>query len=438
MLLIHVPRLTNRVGYTLNVLFHYILKVDFEITTDIDIFENYEGAKLCYGQQKIGDGLFIRANGLLFQTTIEEQSPRCFKYADTVALFPVHSASADLPFDLLAASFYCLSRYEEYLPHLTDIHGRFPASESLAFKEGFLTQAVVDRWVLMFADIIRQRYPEENIPQRFFDFEDTFDIDAAYCYRNKGFLRTVVGMGRDLFSRRYPNELSKRIRVLLRKESDPFDSFDYIIGLHQQHPHIRLKFFPLMADYNVYDKPISYQNDEFQQLLKHLGDYAKIGLHASYVAHDNPRKIAVESERLEALLHRRIVRNRYHFLRLTLPESYNALIDNGIMHDYTMGFADEPGFRAGTGNPYPFFDLESDSETQLTIHPFVIMDATFLHYKKELSLDEVKSVYFSLIDESKTVGGVFSALWHNQTLCDNFGCQGWKELYEKVLQKVEN
>ena len=432
MLLVHIPRMTNRLGYTLNVIFRHFLKMEFEITADVEVFENYDGPKLCYGRKKLGNGLFIRSCDLLFQTTIEDQSPRCFKYGDTVALYPVHYAESDFPFDVFAAAFFCLARYEEYLPHFTDVHGRFPATESIAYKEHFLTTAVVDRWAMMLVEKLQQRYPEMTIPPRYFDVEDTIDIDAAYCYKNKGVVRTLTGIGRDIVSKEHKGEVRKRFRVIFNKEPDPFDTFDYILDVHKRLPGIRLTFFPLMADYNVNDKPISYQNREFIQLLQHLSDYAKMGLHASYASFDVPELVGVESGRLASMMHRKTVRNRYHFLRLALPKSYDMLIDNGILHDYTMGYADEPGFRAGTGSPYPFFDLESDSETPLTIHPFAAMDSTFYYYKK-WAPDAAEAVYLQLVDELKTVGGTLSLLWHNQSLCEDFGWQGWRGVYENVL-----
>ena len=92
MLLVHIPRMTNRLGYTLNVLFRHLLRLDFEITVDLDVFERHDGPKLCYGRQQLGDGLFIRSCDLLFQTTIEDQQPRCFWYEEMPALYPVHNA----------------------------------------------------------------------------------------------------------------------------------------------------------------------------------------------------------------------------------------------------------------------------------------------------------------------------------------------------------
>ena len=436
MLLIHVPRLTNRLGYTLNVIFRHILHSDFEITADINVFEKHEGAKLCYGRQPIGDSIFLRSTDILFQTTIVDQSPRCVDYNGLPGLFPVYNQASCVPFDLLPATFYCLSRYEEYLPHFTDEHDRFPATESIAYKEGFLKTAVVDRWALLLASIITERYPDQTFARRSYEVENTVDIDAAYCYRHKGIFRTLFGMGRDLVSKNNEGLFRKRMRVLLRREPDPFDTFDFIIDVNQQHAGMRLMFFPLMADYNVNDKPISYQNDEFRTLLKHLSDNARMGLHASYASADNTDLIAVESERLSSILHRPTKRNRYHFLRLRLPASYTALINEGILHDYTMGYADQPGFRAGTGSTYPFFDLESDSETPLMVHPFVAMDSTFYYYLKNTP-EEAEIVYRQLIDETIAVGGTLSLLWHNQSLCEDFGWKGWSDLYKRVLDYAD-
>ena len=49
-----------------------------------------------------------------------------------------HTSDSDLPFDIFAASFFLVSRYEEYLEYQPDEYGRYQASSSLAFKNGFL------------------------------------------------------------------------------------------------------------------------------------------------------------------------------------------------------------------------------------------------------------------------------------------------------------
>ncbi|NJO69236.1 MAG: hypothetical protein HC830_08110 [Bacteroidetes bacterium] len=64
-----------------------------------------------------------------------------------------------------------------------------------------------------------------------------------------------------------------------------------------------------------------------------------------------------------------VTKSRQHFLRLKFPGTYHRLMQEGITDDYSMGFHDKPGFRAGIAMPYPFYDLVNEKETTLTVHP---------------------------------------------------------------------
>lgn len=440
MLLIYVPKLTNRLGYTLNVVMRDLLQTDFVITTSPDTFAAHREARLCYGPYRVGDDSvpFLKSCNLLFETTIEEQECHCFDYRDGLpGLFPVFGSGIALPFDPLAAIFFMLSRYEEYLPHREDEHGRFLAAESLAARHGFLRTAVVDRWALLVKDIILRQYPDTVFRPRQYRFVETVDIDSSYCYRCKGLFRTVMGLLRDGLHRHDWTEVRRRLRVLRGKEEDPYDTFDYILEQSAGRKNLSLVFFPLLGDYGIYDKPTSYHNVEFRELLQRLGDAAKVGIHCSYYATDDPRKVEVETQRLSEILHRTIVRNRFHFLRLHLPRDYRVLVRNGILHDYSMGFADLPGFRCGTASVVPFYDLSSDQESELRMHPFVAMDTSFQKYLG-VTPDEAIPQMHALIDEVRAVGGTFSCIFHNQNLCELFGWEGWRKFYEDTLEYATN
>ena len=434
MLLIYVPKLTNRLGYTINVVMRDILQTEFAITTDADTLVHHPEAKLCYAPQPIAsvDAIFLKSTHLLFETMIGEQECRYFDFNGTPAIFPVFHKDSALPFDPLAAIFYMLSRYEEYLPHRKDQHGRILITETLAYKNGFHLTPVVERWALMIKDLILEHYPETVFLKRNFSFEPTIDIDSAYCYLHKGWFRTCMGILRDGIHRRDPAEVKHRIRVLKKKEEDPYDTFDYIINLNKQY-RFPLIFFALLGDYSLHDKPISYLNNEFRQLLQHIGDHSKVGIHGSYDSAMEPKRLEQEIQRLAEILHRPIYRNRYHFLRFTLPRGYSNLEKQGITQDYSMGFADQPGFRNGSCSTLPFFHLSRNQEINLNIHPFVAMDTTF-HTHMNLSHEEAIKLYHTLIDEVKAVDGTFSCIFHNQNLCEDFGWEGWRAVYEEVLQ----
>jgi hypothetical protein len=434
-LLIYTPKMTNRLGYTLNVVFRYILKMEYQLTVSREAMEQYEGPKISYGHERIGDSLFIKAARLLTETTISEQELRPLTYDGQRAFFPVYGGESDFPFDPLASSFYLLSRYEEYLPHLTDEHGRFKAVESVQYKEGMLAYPMVDRWALAIRDKIAQKYPSMKIAERKYEFVQTVDIDSAYCYKNKGIGRGLMGLMRDI-SARDTAAVKRRMRVITGKEKDPYDTFEYILEQRKKYRQGHLIFFVLLGDYGVYDKPISYLSSEFRELLKHVGDYAKMGIHPSYESLAHPQLIDKEMKRLSDIIHRPIVRSRFHFLRLQLPESYRALIHAGIKHDYTMGYAEEPGYRAGTATPYPFFDLLRDSETELLIHPFVTMDTTFRRYK-EKTPDEAIEELGKMIEEARKVGGRFCCIVHNQNIGDIDGWGEWKRVYEAMMEMAD-
>ncbi len=433
MLLIHTPKLTNRLGYTLNVVFQHLLHTDFSITTDEEYFLNHGDAKLNYGHKRLGDSLFIKSHSLLFQTSIEEQEPHAECRDGQWKLFPMYGRDLDFDFDPLAATFYMVSRYEEYLPHREDEHGRFCAEESLTHHAGFLHLPVADQWAQLIKNKITERYPDHPFPRLHYRFVHTVDIDAAWCYLHKGFFRTLMGLGRDLFWRRDLEEVRRRFRVLCHREADPFDSFDYIIRQHQiLAPGAHLLFFVLLADYDNYDKPASHLNPHMRQLVQHLDDYAKMGIHPGYPSLEHPEQTDEEIKRLEHIIHRTIVRARFHFLRLQLPRSYRILQHAGIRHDYTMGYADTVGFRAGISVQYPFYDLERDLETELLIHPFCVMDTTLQKYMA-LTPQEGLEKYKALIDSVREVNGTYCCIVHNQNLTDLYGWAGWREVYEQML-----
>lgn len=438
MLLVHVPKLTNRIGYTLHVLLGNVLRIPFEITTDADTFLAHVGPRLCYSPERLmPEAVWVKCDRLLQETTLEDMEPLVTECQGIPALFPVYGKGLDFNFDLFSATFYMTSRYEEYLPHRTDAHGRFSHTESLAYREGFLLRPVVDLW----GDLLRRKLieynPDYQMPACRFSFEPTVDIDAAYCYRGKGFWRTLVGFAKDLLQERDPALARRRWRVLLGKEEDPFNTFEDILALSEKYPNVELTFFALMADYGPFDKNISYHNRDFCQLLKHLADYVRVGIHTSYASFDEPARIGMEANRLQDILHHSSRRSRAHFLRISLPHSYRELLRHNIHHDYTMGYADHPGFRAGISVPYPFFDIEEDSEKPLTIHPFCMMDVTLKRHMA-LSNEQTLNLFHKIVDELHQLHGTCSMVFHNQYLCEDYSWPGWRQVFEQMWEYGAN
>ena len=97
-----------------------------------------------------------------------------------------------------------------------------------------------------------------------------------------------------------------------------------------------------------------------------------------------------------------------------------------------MGYADVPGFRAGTSFPFPWFDLKINEATSLLIHPVVVMDSTLNSYLR-LSPQQAKETIDLLRNEVRAVGGEFTSLWHNETVAERGVWKGWRQVWQYCL-----
>lgn len=429
-LLVLVPKTTNRLRYIFDLIIKDLLGISFKLTTDSEAFVSYEGPKLHYGNSPLVDEPFQKATNLLFEHDIADKDLKIIDYKDVKAIFPVYNDKSAFPFDIFAASFYLVTRYEEYLPHINDKYNRFQANDSILFKMNMLEKPLINIWAIELGDILKALYPELQLKKRTFTFIPTYDIDAAWAYKNKGFLRTLAAFARDIYNLDF-KEFKTRWNVIFDKKIDPFDTFDYQLQL-QKELNLHPKYFVLCGEYNVNDKNISLHNGHFQDLIKRLGDYAEVGIHPSFSSYLNKEKVRSEITKLSKVLNREITISRQHFLRLNMPLSYQILIDLDITDDYTMGYASQAGFRAGIADTFRFYDLEHDNVTNLKIHPFALMDGTMRDYL-DLNTEEAYQKAIKIIQEVKKVNGTFILLWHNETLSGEKRWEGWITLYRKIL-----
>ncbi len=432
-MLVHVPRITDRVLYTFDLVFKQLLGLDFSVTSDVEKFTAYEGPKMVYGPYRLGDAPFQKAHELLFERHINDQETTSVDFEGVKGLFPVYGKGLLMPFDVFAASFYLVSRYEEYLPQVRDKYGRFQAESTWMFENGLLQKPLVDIWAIAMKNRLIEIYPNLLFKERKFEFVPTYDVDAAWAYKHKGVYRTLGGFFKDLAEGNREG-LRERHEVLRGKRKDPFDSFDFQFELQKT---FKLKpiYFILCGEYDTNDKNISLRKDAFKSLIKRLGDYADVGIHPSFSSYLNLEKLQAEIDGLSEVLHRPLTKSRQHFLRMNLPRSYQKLIELDISDDYTMGFASQTGFRAGIADAFRFFDLENDMATNLWVHPFALMDGTmrdYLNLDVEASLDLAKQ----LVDEVKAVGGRFIYLTHNETLGGEKRWVGWPEMYRQLLEYI--
>ena len=434
MLLIYTPKITSRHKYIFKLFFNEIHQIKFQITEREDEFKAFDGAKLNYSNTSFEDDIFIESIGLLNEKGINQQDINVSPQNNIPAFFQSQSDSS-MGFDVFSASFYLVSRYEEYLPFVKDIHQRFQAESSLAYKHDFLQKPLINIWAKSLMQKIKQKHPDLEVISPTYNYISTIDIDNAFYYLEKGFVRSLAGFFASIFSFDF-NGIQQRFAVLLGKQKDPYDTYDAQLKLQKEY-NLKVIYFILLADYGLNDKNISFTKRKFQLLIKRLADYASIGIHPSYGSNTNFAKLPKEIKRLEGITKREVTKSRQHFLKLTLPETYNQLVDFGIRDDYTMGFASAIGFRASICSAYTFYNLDTETILPIKIHPFAVMDATLLYYLK-LSPEQSLTQISALIEEVKNVNGTFISLWHNDTFSNYKQWKGWESVYKEMIKVAKS
>jgi len=428
MLLIYLPGISPRASYVFDLIFKQELGIEYRVTTDVNVFELHSEEKINYSSSPKKESIFIKSSPLLFEDDMKKQEIKVAEKYQTKILFP--NDDDDLGFDIFSAVFYLVSRYEEYLPFIPDQYGRYPASESVAFQNNFLHVPIVNTWVDILKNILRQKFPSLATQSSSFSTIVTYDIDVAYKYKGRSLGRIIGASLKDLSVFKIKNIINRK-KTLLKIQKDPWDVYDDLKDTIVKNK-MNSVFFFLLADKTKYDRNLDYKNPLMKSLVAQISDYSEIGVHPSFTTTDFPEKIATEKERLEDLSGKKIIKSRQHFLKLRLPDTYNSLLAAGIKEDFSMGYPEAPGFRAGTCKPFFFYDLKDEKITDLKLFPVTCMDATFIYYTKkspEKSLMEI----LNLLKQIKKAEGIFIPIFHNEYLYKTkAGKKGTKTNFRQV------
>ncbi|MCH4823951.1 polysaccharide deacetylase family protein [Gramella lutea] len=425
MLLIYTQKVTPRIIYIFKHICTHILGIPIKFTSKIEEFIAHDGAKLSYGKQALGNEFFIQKVELLMEQGFSELEIKVQPWDDTICFFPLPDAS-DLPFDIFAASFYLLSRYEEYLPHVKDEDGRFPASESLAHQESFLHKPVVDIWAIKFRDILLQRFPDLEFVNRKFRVGTIVASEHTFIFKNKGFLRSFIGLWADLFQFNLTKVID-RLQVWIRIKDDPHDIFEDLIQMIKKHKLYMVFMFQL-SDFSIHDRNISHNRIPHRAVIKSVADYAKVGLLMGYYAMDNIKVLRKEKLRMEEIVHSPVEDVMNSRFNLRLPDQYNNLTELEINNDHSMGYPDAPGFRAGTCSPYLFYDINMEVTTPLKVHPYAFNSDMV----GTVSKTKIKEDLARLLQEVKEVKGIFRGVFSN----GDFSRYADQDFYYSLLKQI--
>jgi len=334
--------------------------------------------------------------------------------------------------DIFASTFFMLTRWEEYVRPERDVHGRFPAKASLAGKHQFLHRPVVNEYVEMVWNMLTYLGIGEQRKKRKFEMLLTHDVDEALLWKNTGFF--FKKLGGDLLKRHSLPAAIFSVKSFFRTrfggQSDPYNTFDYLMDCADQHS-LQSHFFFLCRGKTKYDHALPLQHPFVQQVLTKIQERGHvIGLHPSYNTLNDPTQFGVEKAALEKETGFPVRYGRQHFLRFEASTTWQHWEDQGMVWDSTLYYAEQPGFRCGVCYPFPVFNFLTRKKLRLVEVPLTAMEVTWTTYSKA-SPTEMLNEMKQLLETVRMYNGTFVLLWHNSS----FGGREW-EAYLPVFQQI--
>lgn len=341
--------------------------------------------------------------------------------------------------DLVASSFFLLSRYEEVASSADkfDQHGRFSGKESLPYRAGFIECPLVDEYSKLMLKWLEMAGVSVPAPKEGFSkIYLTHDIDMLGLYQHpRGFLS---GIYHSLFQR--DASLRQVLQSQLSIEKDPAYTFQWLMEQDARVDGAESWFFIKAVEKSkyIYDKPLySPHSKRLQELIEKIQEGGgKIGLHSSYRAFQNPELLPGEAESLRQATGLDITANRCHYLTIQPPNRPEPYLEAGLTDDFSLTYASHAGFRIGTSRPVCWINPCSLEILPITLHPTAIMDGTLsVAEYMNLTAEEAFSQSWRIIDEARKHGGELVLLWHNNKVAENISSYH-RELYEKITKKL--
>lgn len=417
---IYTEKYTPRLKYIGEHIFRHILREEVVFLKDLEKAGKCQEPLICYSRTTtLPNAVNIHPHGLLFQSGIREQDIKVTKWEDTRIFFQTEENGYDIPFDLFSASFFLLSRYEEYGGGL-DEEGRYKKENSVAYKNGFLDRPVVDEWAYKLESVMVKKFNYTPTAKIGFRVHTSVTIDNYYKYRHCSVLSNIGKLIHKLVHKDFKS-FKKQLRVLLYIDNDPYNNMKEILEFHNQ-VDLTPSFFVMVSKgkkdcRNTYSMFISLRNSLSRMFVT--------GLHPSFYSNSDPKILAKELKMLEEkIVKNRVSTNLFHCLKFEVPRSYESLLKIGIIDDYSMGYYDSVGFRAGTCTPFRLYDIKHESKTRMQIHNLVFSDSML----REMGVHPSKmaDLLVPIIDRVKAVEGQLCCCASNCAISESGRWQGWK------------
>lgn len=332
--------------------------------------------------------------------------------------------------DIIASTFFMLTRWEEMLKTKRDKHNRFPASESYAHKNNLLLRPIVNEYVEFFWKILRHLGLRETRLKKNFTIIPTHDVDLPKMWWNvKDFYTSLLGA---LVKRRSIEEFKHLINLYSQKKikkKDPFDTFDQLMDLSEKNG-LTSHFFFMSGGTSNKDNFYKISHPFVKSLIRKIRKRGhKIGFHPSYNSYNNLELFKKEKNLLEEVAEQEINFGRQHFLRFDVTKTWSIWNDANMKWDSTISFADHVGFRSGVCYPFSTYDLLNRKKLDLIERPLIVMDGSLVTYQKSNLKKSIQLVQV-LKSRVKNYNGEFVFLWHNSA----FATKTWSNYYDLLKE----
>jgi len=326
-------------------------------------------------------------------------------------------------FDLLSSLAFTLSRLEETLTSHRDLHGRFPSAASIASREQFLQRPIVDEYGLAFEQALTYLLPAWQPEKRTLRVLISHDIDHIGIPFS---LRQILGHA----IRRHSPAVAARDLLAVPLGA----GLPTYLGCVQQLAEMELErsldceFYWKVSPPGQFDSGYDPFHPAAMKVISWLREHGIMnGVHPGYETFLNPERLRDEVDEFTDLLGPGPLGGRQHYLRWA-HDTWLHWENCGLAYDSTIGYPDQGGFRAGTCVPYRPWLFPANREANLLEIPLTLMDQVLFPGSEQHSLGLVSQ----LVNRCRSVGGVFTLLWHNTS----FVTPRYRRLYTAILDTV--
>ncbi|MFQ3340718.1 MAG: hypothetical protein ACI9TK_000372 [Flavobacteriaceae bacterium] len=397
MVLVYTHIITPRLTYIFKHIFENMLSVSIQFTTAVEVFVAHSGPKFSYTKKQLGNEFFIPAHPLLFEQGVKSQELNVERFEGFPIFFKIKGESF-LRFDIFAASFFLLSRYEEALPHIKTHQGFFDPAQSIAGQFNFLKIPIVDVWIKNLHKTLAKLFPES------FELKDKkkdpkknvlIEVSTPFRYKHRSFF---VSLGDFFYSLWKFNllHLFEQLAVLFRIKEDPFDTFKTWKYLFKS-SIVSPKIFFLFSQSSPYESTVSTFNLSYQKIIKTMGDLFSLGLLVSVKSQLNENEfLSREKKTFQSLTHKFLSDVRMSKGIRDLGLVYESLVAQEFSSDYSMGYQNTLGFRAGTATPFYFYNLSNEFLLPLKVNPIITTEKGLKEMSAKKAFQLLKDIYENL------------------------------------------